>query len=460
MRRVQQLRLDKWISKARPKPLVIRGARQVGKSTLVRNFAAEQKLDLFEINLENYPEMDDIFSRKDFSGILKAVEAICDKPFHAKNSLIFFDEIQATPAGLAALRLFFDQTGDYIPVIAAGSLLEFVLAEYSHSMPVGRIEFLHMGPMKFQEFLDALGHQALRGQLEDFRLGDSVNPITHKKLLSLTREFLAVGGMPEAVSVYVHTKSLKEVQAAQQYIVDTFRDDFFKYGTKIDAKTLRILRNSFDYIPFHVGQKIKYSKISSEDKAESVKKSLDILSLARVILRIVSSSCNGMPLASHANHKIFKCLFLDVGLMNRRCGVDWASLSKLDDTRLIDEGKIAEQFVGQELLFGDEGIAPPELFFWHRDEKNSAAEVDYMLTVGDLILPVEVKSGKTGAMKSLHRFLFEKNLSAALRFDLNPPSQGDFQVITDGQPIKFRLHSLPIYMAGMGQRLFELYRAG
>jgi predicted AAA+ superfamily ATPase len=399
--------------------------------------------------------MDKIFLQRDFAGILKAVEAICDKPFHTKNSLIFFDEIQATPAGLAALRLFYDQTGDFIPVIAAGSLLEFVLAEYTYSMPVGRIEYLHMGPMKFQEFLEALGHHILMRQLEDFRLGDPINPVTHKKLIGLTREYLAVGGMPEAVGVYARTKSLKDVQACQQFIIDTFRDDFFKYGRKIDVKTLRILRSSFDFVPFHVGQKIKYSKISAEDKAESVRKSLDLLCLARVIQRITSSSCNGLPLASQVNPKIFKCLFLDVGLMNRRCGVDWAALSKLDDIRLVDEGKIAEQFVGQELLYDADGVAPPELFFWQRDEKSSASEVDYILTAGARILPVEVKSGKTGSMKSLHRFLYEKKLRDAIRFDLNPPSQGDFEVLTNGQPVGFKLHSLPIYMAGMWKRLFE-----
>jgi hypothetical protein len=458
MHRLQLDRLIQWISSPKPKPLVIRGARQTGKSTLVRNFAADHHLNLYEVNLEYHPEMDKVFQTLDLKLIIKAIESVCNRKFTAKNSLVFFDELQSAPSALAALRVFFDNSGDYFPVIAAGSLLEFTLHTFQRSMPVGRIEYLHLGPMTFTEFLIAMGEDTLVSRINEFQIGDSIDDMSHKKLKSLTRDFLAVGGMPEAVLKFTETESLKDVQAVQQFILDTYREDFYKYINKLDDRILRIIRASFDFVPFNAGRKIKYSTISRDDKAQYVRTAIDLLSLARVIHLVFHSNASGLPLSSQIDQKTFKCLFLDVGLMNRRCGVDWATLSNLDDIQLIDEGKIAEQFVGQHLLYDPDGVLPPEVFYWHREAKSSSAEVDFVMSSGEVIIPIEVKSGKSGSMKSLHQMMFEKDLRYATRFDMNPPSVSKVHINIKGEPNEYNLISLPVYLAGQWRRCFDELR--
>lgn len=458
MHRIQEDRLVKWIASDKPKPLVIRGARQVGKSTLIRNFAANHKLELFEINLENHPEMETVFQSRDLRKIVQSIAAICDKSFNVKNKLLFLDEIQATPSALSALRLFFENQHDYFPVIAAGSLLEFTLAKFTRSMPVGRIEFLHMGPMSFEEFVQAMGHTYMTSVLQGFTIGDELDAASHLKFIKLLREYLVVGGMPEVVDAYRQHQDLKQVKAIQQFILDTYQDDFYKYGGVIDERVIRLLRTSFNYIPANIGQKIKYSNISRDDKSQYVKSALDLLNLARVCHLVHHSSSSGLPLAAQKSEKMFKVLFLDIGLMNRKTGTDWLSLSGLDDHRLINEGQIAEQFVGQQLMFEADGVVPPELFYWQRESRSSSAEVDFVVGSGPNVMPVEVKAGKSGSMKSLIRFLYEKKLNVAVRFDLNPPSVVTLTTRVENTTIEYTLISLPIYMAGQLHRLLYEYR--
>ena len=456
MYRLQEDRLERWIAQARPKPLILRGARQVGKSTLIQSFAAKKKLNLYEVNLENHPEMDRVFKSMDLKTIIQSIEAICDRVFLPSNALVFFDEIQATPSALSALRLFFDNPKHYFPVVCAGSLLEFTLESYTRSMPVGRIEYLHMGPMCFEEFLIALGNQNLVKLLESFSIGDDIDAASHRKLSQLLRDFFAVGGMPEAVESYRKDESLKAVQPILQFILDTYREDFYKYARKVDQRILGLLGALFDFIPSNVGRKIKYSNISRDEKSQYVKSAIKLLSQARVCHLVHHSSCSGIPLKIQKNDKIFKALFLDIGLMNRQKGMDWISLNALDDVRLVNEGSIAEQFVGQQLLYDREGLSPPELFYWQREARSSSAELDYVMSSGDLIVPIEVKAGKSGTMKSLLLFAEEKNLDFCIRLDMNSPSK----TVISGLSMagELTLVSLPLYLAGQLPRLLEEYR--
>ena len=456
MYRLQEDRLKEWIAQAKPKPLILRGARQVGKSTLIQSFAAKMQLNLYEINLENHPEMDQVFQSMDLKKIIQSIEAICDKVFQPSKALVFFDEIQGTPSALSALRLFFDNPKQYFPVVCAGSLLEFTLESYTSSMPVGRIEYLHMGPMCFEEFLIALDKQSLVNLLENFSIGDDIDAVSHGKLSKLLREYFAVGGMPEAVESYRKQESLKAVQPILQFILDTYRGDFYKYGKKIDQRTLKLLGASFDFIPSNIGRKIKYSNISRDEKSQYVKSAIKLLSLARVCHLVHHSSCSGIPLKIQKSDKVFKALFLDVGLMNRQTGMDWISLNALDDVKLVNEGSVAEQFVGQQLLYDREGVTPPELFYWQREARSSSAEVDFVVSSGDLIVPIEVKAGKSGTMKSLLQFVVEKNLDFSIRFDMNSPSQN--MISNSSKTGEFTLVSLPLYLAGQLPRLLEGYR--
>ena len=456
MQRLQEDRLERWIAQPRPKPLVLRGARQVGKSTLIQAFAQSKGLNLYEINLENHPEMESVFQSMDLKKIIQSIEAICDKAFEASQSLVFFDEVQGTPSALTALRLFFDNPKEYFPVVCAGSLLEFTLENYPSSMPVGRIEYLHMGPMCFEEFLLALDKHSLVKVLRSFTIGENLDLVTHGKLSKLLREYFAVGGMPEAVESYRQQDSLKIVQPILQFIIDTYRGDFYKYGMKIDQRSLRLLGLAYDFIPANVGRKVKYSAIARDDRAQYVKSALNLLSQARVCHHVYHSSCSGIPLKVQKNEKIFKTLFLDIGLMNRQMGMDWISLSSLDDIKLVNEGSIAEQFVGQELLYDRDGVTPPELFYWQRQAKSSAAEVDYVVSSGNVVIPIEVKAGKSGTLKSLFQFAAEKDLDFAVRFDLNPPSQS--VIANSNQGGSLSLVSLPLYLAGQLPRLLNEFR--
>ena len=193
MNRKQLQSLANWLSGADRKPLVIRGARQIGKSTLVRLFARARQRPLAEVNLERYPELNAVFEAMNPQEILNQLEALPKMPAIAADSLLFLDEIQAAPAAIAALRYFYEERRD-IPVISAGSLMEFALSERRLSMPVGRIQYLHMGPMTFTEFLEALGENKLEEVVESYTFGAELGPIVHKRLLDLLRSYYFVGG--------------------------------------------------------------------------------------------------------------------------------------------------------------------------------------------------------------------------------------------------------------------------
>ncbi|MFN2268160.1 MAG: ATP-binding protein, partial [Desulfonatronovibrio sp.] len=220
--------LNNWFKDKNRKPLVIRGARQVGKSTLVQLFAKEHGKNLLSVNLERYPELSVVFNTKDPDQIIQQIEFLPGMKQVNQNSLLFLDEIQSVPEAIPALRYFYeDKPG--LPVLSAGSLLEFVLSDHSFSMPVGRIQYLHMGPMTFSEFLRGIGEEKLSSFILDYEPGQPIGEIVHKRLLSLLRSYYYVGGMPEAVSVFSETQSYKQVSTVHNSIIETYLEDFPKY---------------------------------------------------------------------------------------------------------------------------------------------------------------------------------------------------------------------------------------
>lgn len=222
--RIAEAYLTRWYQKKHRKPLVLRGARQVGKSTLVRQFAWKQKLRLHEINLERHLDLHDLFKTLDITTIIRELESIIGSPIRQPDSLLFLDEIQATPYALQALRYFYEDTPQ-IPVIAAGSLLEFTLSDHSFPMPVGRIEYYHLGPLTLREFLQAMAPD-LTEYLATYTLEADIPSQAHKRLLTKQREFFFTGGMPEAGQMYAETGSVIEVAEVHRSIVETYQDDF------------------------------------------------------------------------------------------------------------------------------------------------------------------------------------------------------------------------------------------
>lgn len=444
--------LERWIGSPRRKPLIIRGARQVGKSTLVRLFAEGQRLLLNEINLERHLGLESVFATFDIAAIRSELEAIVGNSIARPGSILFLDEIQATPSALPALRYLYEDLPE-IPVIAAGSLLEFVLADHNFAMPVGRIEYHHLGPMTFREFLLAI-EPSLCTYLDRLAFDEMPPDAAHRKLLKRQRQFLFVGGMPEAVQAFVQSGSLEEASTVHRQIASTYEDDFTKYAKR---QQLVRLQRTFRMIPRQVGQKVKYSNFSREDRAINVKTAIELLEKARVCLRVFAGHCCGVPLNADINEFIYKLLFLDVGLMNHVNGVNWIGLNGLDNTKLVTEGAMAEQFIGQHLAYIGQGKDSPQLVYWLREGKKANAEVDYVVSVGPRIYPVEVKAGRSGTLRSLQQFAASGKSSTAVRFDTNPPSRQQVaHLVPIGntqKKVPYELLSLPLYGVGELDRL-------
>ena len=448
--------LKTWYRKKRRKPLVIRGARQVGKSTLVRRFARNSGLILNEINLEQHLYLDKIFKTLDIDIIIKELDGLVGRNILAPDAVLFLDEIQATPHAIQALRYFFEIKPE-LPVITAGSLLEFALADHHFSMPVGRIEYYHLGPMTFSEFLAALDPK-LVSYCTKFQIDQPIPLTAHQKLTKRQREYLFVGGMPEAVQVFIETGALGEVTAVHRSIAETYQDDFSKYASK---KDLVLMQRVFRQIPRIIGQKVKYSNISKEDKSREVKSVIDLLVKARVCHQVFHSHCSGVPLTADINENVYKLLFMDVGMAAYLSGLDWIALQALDGQALVNEGKLAEQFVGQHLV---NPFDPPRLTYWLREAKSANAEVDYVTASGSQVVPVEVKAGKSGTLKSLQQFVLNKHTDLCIRFDLNPPDIGritNAARVSDGSvPVSYTLLSLPLYIVEELPRLVNEIRMG
>jgi len=460
LKRFSEGHIESWFKRKHRKPLVIRGARQVGKSTLVRNFAQNNNLTLHEINLERHPQLVDIFDKLDTAGILRELEHIGGKgkiSTSGNNHLLFLDEIQAVPSAIKALRYFYEDFPG-LPLIAAGSLLEFTLSDHSYSMPVGRIEYFYMGPMTFEEFLLAKNESFLLSAIRDYEFQQPFPLSAHQKLSKYQAEYLLVGGMPEAIQVYIETDDFEEVMNIHSSIIETYLDDFAKYAR--DADLLRLHR-IFDYVPTSVGEKTKYSNIDPNEKARELRKAIGLLEKANVIFCVYHSKAPGVPLKVGKNDKVFKMFFLDVGLMNRICKVQHIPFEQLEKKEFVNQGKMAEQFIQQHLLRIERANEKPEIFYWLREGRAANAEIDFIIQLGGSMVPVEVKAGATGSLKSLHRFVYEKKLKFAIRFDMTPPSLMDvnYKLTADAKNsvVTFKLMSLPLYMVEQLPRLFRLF---
>ncbi len=446
MQRQQLQYLQDWICNKNRKPLIIRGARQVGKTTLVELFAKAQKKTLLNINLERYPELNDAFISKDPEQIIQQIEALPRMPRVGDDTLIFLDEIQSLPEAIPSLRYFYEERPS-LPLISAGSLLEFALANHQFSMPVGRIQYLHMGPMTFTEFLVALGEDKLYQVVMQYELGDKIGAVVHQRLLQLLRSYYFVGGMPEAVAVFADSRSYRDVSEVHNSIIETYREDFPKYA---GSRNLIRMLSVFNFAARNVGKKVKYSNISRHDQSVTLKKDLELLTMARVISKVVHSHCSGLPLQADVEEKVYKLLFLDVGLMNAICGLGWRAISQLDDMKLVNEGAIAEQFIGQHLQSLLADSPNRELTYWLREGRSSNAELDFVVALEGKIIPIEVKAGATGSLKSLHQFMGEKQAPLAVRFDTSLPTTGEINTrINIGQQskaISYPFISLPLYL--------------
>ncbi len=451
--------LSEWASRETHKPLLLRGARQVGKSTAVQHLG-ESFDNYVEVNFEKQASFVTLFKGGDLdvNRIVSQIAAMAGKRIVPGKTLLFLDEIQACPEAIMSLR-FFKEDMPELHVIAAGSLLEFALDELP-TFGVGRIHSMFIYPMTFDEFLMANGEQLL---LETRKSASASNPLPaplYEKLVGLLRTYMLVGGMPEAVSKWVETHDYLACQEVQDDIVVTYEDDFPKYRKKIDPNLLRLTMRS---VAVQATKKFVYSEVGGGYKSIDVKKAIDLLAKAGLLIPVTHTDANGIPLGSEADPLYRKILTLDTGLMLRLLNMTTGDISELTDSiltsdisDLVNKGPMAEMVAGLELLHYRTPNIRHELYYWLRRAKNSQAEVDYVSSYRQTVLPIEVKAGTQGGMKSLWLFMREKHLTNAIRCSLENFGTFDYEDKMDNDAIR-HVQICPLYAISQMDSLLNAF---
>jgi len=427
------LSLRKWADSQHRKPLVLRGARQVGKTTIIEEFAKEFDTFLL-LNLEK-PADNAVFESNDTpEDVLAAIYLLKNKERKQGRTLLFIDEVQISKKAVNLLRYFYEDLPELF-VIAAGSLLE-TLIDVHISFPVGRVEYLALRPCSFSEFLGAIGENQIQEKLLSVELPEAI----HSRVMKLFNEFVLVGGMPEVVAQYAKKRDIVALRKVYDTLLNGYRDDVEKYASnKTERNVLRhILKNGWRY----AGQRIKFECFGESNyKSREVGEAFRTLEKAMVLELCYPTAITDMPLSPDLK-KSPKLLWLDTGIVN------YVAKNQLDlfgtqDISELRKGKIAEHIVGQEIMSHSDSVSA-QRNFWVRDAKNSRAELDFVVQTESQIVPVEVKSGHNSKIKSMHLFMEVSKHDFAIRF-WNNPMQKDIIELKNGK--KYMLLSLPFYYA-------------
>ena len=399
-----------WTKEGKRKPLLIRGARQVGKSSAVRRLG-EYFENYVEINFEQHKRV-----QRFFDGDLSP-QKICENlsvfyrmPIVPGKTLLFFDEIQACIPAISSIRFFYEQYPE-LHLIAAGSLLEFALSEIP-SFGVGRVRSLYMHPFSFDEFLHAVGETQL-AELKSKASPD--NPLLepmHEKLLDLLKRYMILGGMPEVVASFVSDGDVIKCEKILDDQIISLKADFVKYKKRVPASRISEV---FESVVQQSGGRFVYTKAATEATLYQVKQALELLIMAGIVIPVTHTSANGIPLGAEVNPKKRKMLIFDTGIFQRILGLNISDVLFSDDFSAINKGAIAEILVGIELQKSGSCYRRDDLYFWQRESLNSQAEIDYLVQSKGKILPIEVKSGNKGSMQSLYMFLKEKKAPFGIR---------------------------------------------
>jgi len=399
-----------WSKEEHRKPLLLRGARQVGKSSAVRELA--KQFEYFaEVNFESQRQLHTVFSGDiNPRNISNDISLFLNVPIVPGKTLLFFDEIQSCPAAISSLRFFYEQYPE-LHLIAAGSLLEFALSDLP-SFGVGRVRSIFMYPFSFYEFLSASGEDLLLKAVKGASPEQPLSDLVHSKLNSLLKKFMIIGGMPEVVSNYVSGKDLLACQQILDDLLISLHADFSKYKARVPSV---LIQEVFSSVVRQSGNRFVYSRAIPETGFRQIKDSLELLIMAGLVIPVSHTSANGLPLGAETDFEKRKMLLLDTGLFQRISGLNISELLFSDDFKVINRGALAELFAGLELLKSTSCYQQAKLYYWHREARSSNAEVDYLLQKDDTIIPIEIKSGKRGSMQSLFLFLKEKRLELGVR---------------------------------------------
>ncbi|MEN8247524.1 MAG: ATP-binding protein [Bacteroidota bacterium] len=405
--------LLRWKDEPDRKPLLIRGARQVGKSSSIRKFA--ENFDSFlEINFEEHKSVHKLFEGDLTPEVLvENLSILFDTEIKQGETLLFFDEIQSCIPAISSLRFFYEKTPE-LHLIAAGSLLEFALSEIP-SFGVGRIRSIYLYSLSFDEFLQATGNARLLHMKGKASAKAPMTEPLHIKLLDLLKKFLVIGGMPEVVKKYVLDNDLRGCQAVLDDLVVSYQIDFAKYRKRVPVARIGKV---FESVVRQSGGKFVYKKVSEGINSIQIKEALNLLILAGLVIPVTHTSANGIPLGAEINPKKRKMLLFDTGIFQRLLKLDISELLFSDELELVNKGGIAEQFLGLEIVKNASCYDQQSLFYWHREALNSNAEVDYLIQKGEKAIPIEVKSGSKGSMTSMFLFLKEKKAKYGYRLSL------------------------------------------
>ena len=437
--------LLEWKDNPMRKPLLLRGARQVGKSSAVRHFGKEFQF-FAEVNFERHKTVKTFFQGDiDIHLIVQKIAIYINVPIEEGKTLLFLDEIQECPEAIMALR-FFKEDYPGLHVIAAGSLLEFTLQELP-TFGVGRIHTLFMYPMTFDEFLNANNENGLISMKKQ---ADSQHPLDaafHEKLIEYFRIYLLVGGMPEAVLAWIKTHNFNQCSHIQEDIILTYEDDFSKYKKRVSPDLLRTTLHGICHQP---GEKITFKQISADYRSSQIREAVRLLTLAGLVIPVIATSGNGIPLDAEANEKNMKILLLDSGLLLSVLQLEGNLAQHLVELimtgspqDLVNKGGLVEMVAGLELLRNKPCVQRQKMFYWEKSG-NSIAEIDYLDTFHLKVTPIEIKSGTQGGMKSLWQFMREKRLTEAIRCSFE--NFGEF-TYTDPQADNAERHItiIPLY---------------
>lgn len=428
-----------WKKSDRRKTLLIRGARQVGKTAAVRQLGKSFR-HYVEINLERTASLRQLFTDNiDVHRVCETISAVVNVPIVAGQTLLFIDEIQTSKEAIMALRYFKEEMPD-LHVIAAGSLLEFTLEELP-SYGVGRIRSLYMYPFTFDEFLWALGLDKLVEYKQKASATEPLPEALHLKLIEQLKTFYLVGGMPDAVTEWIETKSYRDCARVHNDILETYQDDFSKYKTKVSPL---ILRKTLRSVAQQAGCKFVFQQVDSDLHSSEIKKALQLLSLAGLIVPVTHTDGNGLPLGAENNNNYTKYLFLDLGLMQTLLGTPAAEVLLASDIDIVNKGAASEMFAGLELMKEQDCMQRAEMFYWENMARGTNAEIDYLVGKDGKVLPIEVKANTRGSMQSLWLFMNKKRLNEAIRTSLE--NFGEFEYTDKAADNAIRhVRILPLY---------------
>ena len=436
MKRAIDQILKQWKDSRFRQPLLVRGARQVGKTYSVTEFGRTAFENTVSVNFEEHPELSRCFSDFDPKGIIDRLSILTRMTISPGRTLLFLDEIQECPKAIISLRYFLEKMPE-LHVIGAGSLIEFALRAEDFRIPVGRVQSVYMYPMSFGEFLIAVGEERLLDYIYTVDLRIGMEQVFATRLEQLLRQYLLVGGMPGVVNAFENKVLMEELQRLQSGLIRTYTDDFAKYASTAKHKYLQEVYSS---APQMAGRRYRYSHVNPGIEAKFLKEALGLLCDARCLSKVCQASGAGVPLAT-TNERKFKIAFLDVGLMQNALGVR-DSIILNNSIMQINAGSITEQYVAQELLACADPYSDKKLHFWAREARGSSAEVDFLIAIEGMPIPVEVKAGARGSLKSLRIFLKEypKTL-LGVRYSMHELSYFD------------QILSIPLYMISQTERL-------